>query len=358
MLIAMLHCTMSLSMKIPPFPSLPSALSPLKALPTTVKMGLADLTRVRRAWSSLLPGGDPAEESGSLEEIHAFGANPGALHMLRFVPSGLRPGAPLVVLLHGCTQTASGYDKGSGWSTLAARHGFALLAPEQVRSNNSNLCFNWFEPGDTTRGQGEVASIRNMVASMVATLQIDPARVFVTGLSAGGAMTAALLATYPDVFAAGAVIAGLPYGAAHSMQEAFGAMYQPRAHSAIERGAVVRAASPTPQRKPLVSIWGGDADTTVLPANAAELAKQWCDVHGLDDRNAVSDMVDGVRHRSWRDAQGMLQVEQYTVPGLGHGTPIDGSGAGDRGVGKAMPYVIEAGTSATWHTARTWGLLT
>ncbi len=341
-------------MKLPTI-SLPDVFSPLKTLPT-LKMGLADLAKVRRTWSSVLPGADSAEGPGALEEVASFGENPGGLRMLRFVPPGLPPGAPLVVVLHGCTQTASGYDKGTGWSTLAARHGFAVLYPEQQRANNANTCFNWFEPADTTRGRGEVASIHAMVMATVATLRADPARVFVTGLSAGGAMTAALLATYPDVFAAGAVIAGLPFGAAHSTQEAFGAMYQPQARPAADRGAAVRAASPPPQRKPVVSIWHGEFDSTVLPGNATELAKQWCDVHGLL-QGPVTGRVDSATHRAWRDGGGTICVETFMVPGLSHGTPIDTRAAGDRGVGKAMPYLLEAGVSATWHTARSWGLL-
>ena len=346
-------------MKLPTIrlPSLPDALSPLKGLPP-LKMNLADLAKVRRTWSSVLPGSGAVDAPGSLEEVVSFGANPGALRMWRFVPKGLPRGAPLVVVLHGCTQNAAGYDQGTGWSTLAARHGFALLYPEQQRANNANTCFNWFEPGDVRRGEGEVASIRAMVATTVSSLHSDPARVFVTGLSAGGAMTAALLATYPDVFAAGAVVAGLPYGAAHSTQEAFAAMYQAQPRPAAERGGAVRAASPAPQRKPVVSIWYGDADKTVIPANAAELAKQWCDVHGLAEKDAVVATVDGARHRSWRDANGVVRVELYQVAGLAHGTPLDTKAAGDRGVGKAMPYMLEAGISATWYTARSWGLLT
>ena len=114
--------------------------------------------------------------------------NPGALRMLAFVPPGLAPGAPLVVVLHGCTQTAAGYDAAAGWSALATAHGFALLFPEQVRGNNANGCFNWFETGDSRRGGGEAASIAHAVAAAVAQHRLDPARVFITGLSAGGAM--------------------------------------------------------------------------------------------------------------------------------------------------------------------------
>ena len=344
------------TLTLPSLPSLPDALAPLKKLPV-LKMGLADLARARRAWPSVLPGAAASADSGALEEITSFGSNPGALRMFRFVPPGLPRGAPLVVVLHGCTQNAAGYDAGAGWSTLAARHGFAVLYPEQQRSNNHNTCFNWFEPGDTTRGQGEVASINAMIAATIASLGTNPARVFVTGLSAGGAMTSALLAAYPDVFAGGAIIAGLPYGAAHSVQEALGAMYHATAKPAAERGNAVRAASPKPQRKPVVSIWHGEADTTVVPANAIESAKQWCDVHGLTDADSRTDQVDGASHRAWHDARGTVQVELYTIKGMGHGTPIAPAAKDGRGVGAAMPHMLNVGISSTWHIARRWGLI-
>ena len=334
----------------------------IPGLPTLMRTNLADLTRMRRNWASLLPqsGLTPQAvdaETDRLEEVGAFGANPGALRMLRYVPPGLPPGAPLVVVLHGCTQTAGGFDAGTGWSELAGRHRFALLLPEQVRGNNQNGCFNWFEPGDITRGRGEVASVRAMVAKMQEDCRIDPARVFVTGLSAGGAMAAALLATYPDVFAAGAIVAGLPFGCAASVPEALGAMRHCPAHAARDWGAKVRAASPAPQRKPIVSIWHGDADRTVAIGNAIEQAKQWCDVHGLDASRARLETVDGTQHQSWRDSGGTVRVELYTVPGLGHGVPIDPDAPGDRGVGHAMPFVLDAGVPSTWHIARGWGLL-
>ena len=124
------------------------------------------------------------------------------LRMFAFVPEHLQRAPALVVVLHGCGQTAAGYDFGAGWSTLAKRYGFALLMPEQQASNNANTCFNWFNPEDTARGSGEACSIRQMIAQMVNDHKIDSQRIFVTGLSAGGAMTSVMLATYPEVFAA------------------------------------------------------------------------------------------------------------------------------------------------------------
>jgi poly(hydroxyalkanoate) depolymerase family esterase len=306
-----------------------------------------------------LPGLHP-HDGGPLVETAAFGDNPGHLRMLSYVPAGLPAGAPLVVVLHGCTQTAAEYDRGTGWSSLAESFGFALLFPEQRRTNNANLCFDWFQPEDTTRGSGEVASIAAMVAAMIDSHGLSRRRVYVTGLSAGGAMTAAMLATYPDLFAGGAIIAGLPFGSASTMPEAFGAMGQGRIRSAKEQGDRVRAASEHHGAWPTVSIWQGTSDTTVNPVNAEELAKQWADVHGVADAAPKVSMVDGASHRVWRDAAGREVVETYIITGLGHATPIDPDAAvADAQCGRAgvSRFIVPAGISSTYVIAESWGLI-
>lgn len=306
-------------------------------------------------------GAAPAGSPGlpGLVELRGFGSNPGDLRMLAHVPAVLPPEAPLVVALHGCTQTAAGYDAGAGWSRMAERHGFAVLLPEQVRGNNPNTCFNWFQPADTARGGGEAESIRQGIAHMVATHRLNPARVFITGLSAGGAMAAAMLASYPEVFAGGAIIAGLPYGSAHSMPQAFEAMGGRRIHAPREWGNLVRQASPHSGPWPRVQVWQGDADSTVRPGNATELVKQWADVLGLPSAPDVADRVDGAAHQAWRDAAGQVVLEAFMVPGMGHGTPLNPGAADlDQSMGTPAPYMLDAGISSTWHMARSWGLLT
>jgi feruloyl esterase len=184
---------------------------------------------------------DNGAPSSHLREIRNFGSNPGDLRMFAHLPPQVSEDCALVVVLHGCTQSAAGYDLGAGWSTLADRFGFVLLLPEQQRSNNPNGCFNWFQAGDIERGHGEAYSIRQMIDKMVLDHGINPARVFVTGLSAGGAMTSVMLATYPDVFAGGAIVAGLPYGAATTVQQAFETMFQCPPRPARAWGDLVRA---------------------------------------------------------------------------------------------------------------------
>ena len=124
-----------------------------------------------------------------LQEVADFGTNPGALRMLTYVPDDVPSRPALVVVLHGSTQSAAKYDLGTGWSKLADRHGFALLMPEQSRQNNLSGSFNWFQRNDTQRGEGEAHSIVQMVEQMVRDHNVDRRRIFVTGLSAGGAMT-------------------------------------------------------------------------------------------------------------------------------------------------------------------------
>ena len=174
--------------------------------------GLADtVARLAKARRASLETARPG--TAKMVEVADFGPNPGGLRMLSYRPPALKPGAPLVVVLHGCGQHAEAFAGQAGWLTLADRLGFSLVAPEQSVSNNFNRCFNWFEAADISRDQGEAASIAAMVRHAIAQ-GADPDRVFVSGLSAGGAMAVVVLGAYPELFAAGAVVAGLPYGVA------------------------------------------------------------------------------------------------------------------------------------------------
>lgn len=289
-----------------------------------------------------------------LSDLGPFGSNPGALRGRVYVPQSIGQTSALVVVLHGCTQNAAGYDHGAGWSRLADEHGFALLYPEQQPANNANRCFNWFQTGDTRRGAGEALSIRQMVAAMVAEHSIDPARIFVTGLSAGGAMTSVMLAAYPEVFAGGAIIAGLPYGTATSIPQAFDRM---RAHGgppATALGQLVRNASQHTGPWPTISIWHGNADATVDHANSAMIVEQWRGIHGVQ-REPVSEVINGHIRRAWLDVHGREVIEEYRIDGLGHGTPL--STAGIDAYGAAGPFMLEAGISSTHRIAAFWGLL-
>lgn len=298
-----------------------------------------------------------AKTSGRLETLSDFGSNPGSLAARVYVPADLAPFSPLVVVLHGCTQNSAGYDHGSGWSELADAHGFAVLYPEQQRSNNANLCFNWFVPEDIRRDGGEASSIRQMVARMVDLHGLDPTRIFVTGLSAGGAMTAVMLATYPEVFAGGAVIAGIPYGAATTMSGAFDRMRGGRGPDAEALGRLVRQASGHEGPWPTLSVWHGDADKTVDYSNAALLVDQWRTLHGLPAEPSRTETVDGYPRKVWTDATGRAVIEDFRIGGMGHGTPIDpvGDGTGAGG-GITGPYMLNAGIASSRHIADFWGL--
>ncbi len=313
-----------------------------------------NLTRYRRTMSgfnSMLETLTEAQAPTStrLVETADFGANPGQLRMLSYVPPQLPPGAPLVVVLHGCQQTGAGFDHASAWSVLAERHGFALLYPEQRRANNAMLCFNWFA-ANLTPGRGEVGSIRQMVATMLARHPIDPRRVFATGLSAGGAMAVALLACHPEVFAAGAIVAGLPFGVARSTAEALDCMAQGPGLPPTILADRVRAACPGAARWPLLQIWQGDADRTVVPANATALAGQWAALHDARETNPPHDV--GVRRQLWRNPAGLTVVEQIWLPGLAHGLPIDVAA----GLGHAAPFMLDIGLSAPARIAAAWGI--
>ncbi|MFC7983734.1 PHB depolymerase family esterase [Streptomyces sp. NPDC057336] len=305
--------------------------------------------------AGLLAAGPPAS-AANLTQVSGFGTNPGNLSMYAYMPDALPAGAPLVLALHGCTQSASDFHAHSGWSTFADRYGFTVVYPQTSGANNANSCFNWFEAGDSARGRGEALSIKQMVDKAVAQYGSDPGRVYITGLSAGGGMTANMLAAYPDVFAGGSIASGLPARCAETLTAAYTCMYSPPDRTPAHWGDLVRSAAPAGTTSwPRVAIWQGTADTTVRPANATELRDQWTNVWGIgqtpsDTRN----LTGGTTVTTYDDASGRPAVEVYSVSGMAHGLAVD-PGSGAEQCGTAGTYYLDTICSG-YHTVRFWDL--
>jgi poly(hydroxyalkanoate) depolymerase family esterase len=307
--------------------------------------------RKKAARAGVAPAGRPTR----LRELTAFGANPGNLRMFFYVPKEMPRNAPLVIALHGCTQTADEYDHGTGWSSLADRLGFAVVYPQQQPANNPKNCFSWFLPGDIARGQGEALSVREMVEHAIAIFAADRRKVFVTGLSAGGAMASAMLATYPEVFAGGAIIAGLPYGCASNVQQAFEAMFTEHGHAGQALGDRVRAASTHRGSWPKISVWHGTSDPIVRPFNGEDIIRQWTNVHGLSDDPSFQESIGSHTRRVWNDTNSKAVIEAFTISGMAHGVPLAASTGGET-CGAAGAFFLDVGISSTHHIARFWHL--
>ena len=263
----------------------------------------------------------------ALTEVGDFGPNPGALKMFTYVPGDMPADAPLLVLLHGCTQPLGDLEKG-GWDALAEELKIYLVYAQQATANNQLSCFNWAgeygDPANMVRGQGENESIKEMVDKMKADHSIAGDRVYVLGFSAGAAMTAVLLATWPDVFAAGAIMSGAPYRCADSVQSALDCL-QMNLHPEREKtpeqwGALVREAYPGYAGPwPRVSIWHGSMDGVVSPLLGRELAEQWSNVHGV---TAPEQTMVGASSRAVYLRDGVPLVEAWTIEGMGHAVSV------------------------------------
>ncbi|WP_254898424.1 PHB depolymerase family esterase [Kitasatospora sp. NA04385] len=305
--------------------------------------------------AGLLTGAPQASAAG-LGQVTGFGSNPGNLAMYSYVPAGLPTGKPLVVALHGCTQTATDYYNNSGWAQLADRWGFSVVFPQTGSANNALSCFSWFDSGKDTRGKGEALSVKQMVDKAVALYGSDPSRVYVTGLSAGAGMAADLLADYPDVFAGGSIASGLPAQCATTQGAASGCQNSNQNLTPAQWGDKVRASYPGYTGPwPRVAIWHGSSDTTVAPVNATELRDQWTNVWGIgQSASATQSLPGGTTLSVYNDGAGRPAVQLYSISGMGHGLPVS-PGSGTANCGQSGAYFLNT-ICSSYYTGLFWGL--
>jgi poly(hydroxyalkanoate) depolymerase family esterase len=230
-----------------------------------------------------------------------------------YVPARAAAGPrPLVVMLHGCTQHAQDFAAGTTMNALAEEHGCLVLYPEQPRSANANGCWNWFEAAHQGREGGEPAILAGMTRAVLREHGGDPGRVFVAGLSAGGAMAAILGAAYPELYAAVGVHSGLAAGSAHDLMSALNAMKGTRGHKAAAKRGVAG-------RLPAI-VFHGDADGTVHASNGEAVLRQFTQGEPLREREERGQDGSGRSHTRTvlLDADGRAVAEHWVLHGGGH----------------------------------------
>ncbi len=299
-----------------------------------------------------------------LVEVKNFGTNPGRIKMFLHEPkigklSSLRK--PLVVVLHGCSQSAEGIAKQTQWNILADKYGFYVVYPQQNLYNNPSLCFNWFSSEDVNKGKGESLSIKEMLSHMINNFPIDENRVFVYGVSAGAAMSVVLMANFPDVIDGGAVLAGGPFMPELTDLQRIDLMFSPKENTAEKLGApILKLNSGYVGNYPKAIIIQGKNDLVVNPKNANLLVKQWSFLHQIND--SLTDTITefnqsrDVTKFNFKNNEEETKVIFYEINRMGHSIPIDPGTLNNQGGEKTM-YTIDKDFFSTYFIAKDFGLI-
>ena len=306
--------------------------------PNASRLGRRLLDTIERALSTvgLVPSGDvtvtgaPGTDPGARSPgaarpgrvvSYVFSNAAGSRVYKVYRPSGAAPGLrPVVVMLHGCTQSADDFAAGTQINRLADRHGFIAVYPEQGSGANASKCWNWFSSENQQRGCGEPSLIAGITREVIEREGGDPKRVFVAGLSAGGAMAVIMAETYPDLYAAAGVHSGLPYASAHDVMSALSVM----------QGGVVGEAAFVPAagvRAVPVIVFHGDSDPMVHPSNGIEIVARAGKAHAAQ---ADAPMLRPVSSRGTSGGgreytrtvhacdEGHARIEAWILHGAGH----------------------------------------
>lgn len=262
---------------------------------------------------------EPAPEDERFVE-RSFSNAAGARAYKLFVPSRRSGRRPLVVMLHGCTQSPDDFAAGTRMNALAEEAGIYVAYPHQTRAANGQKCWNWFETRDQGREHGESGIIAGLTRAVVAEHDVDPARVYIAGLSAGGAAAANIARAYPDLFAAVGIHSGLAAGCAQNLSSALMAMRTGAPGSELPGGASGFGGGPAADaaRVPTI-VFHGSGDETVSPKNGDAVLAQ-AGIAELNPSRETRTAPGGRPYTRTRyaDAAGRVQVESWRVEGAGH----------------------------------------
>ncbi|WP_026607232.1 extracellular catalytic domain type 1 short-chain-length polyhydroxyalkanoate depolymerase [Methylocapsa acidiphila] len=253
----------------------------------------------------------PAAPVGDAFLTRAFAADAGERDYKLYVPSNVDGKLPLLVMLHGCTQDPDDFARGTGMNALAQDRGFIVAYPKQSKRANQTGCWNWFNAGDQIRDSGEPSIIAGMTRAIIEEFDIDPRRVYVAGLSAGGAMAAIMSATYPELYGGVGIHSGLPYGSASDASSAFAAM----------RGLAGKATHRAGKGRVRTIVFHGESDSTVHPSNAETIiATARAGLEGTTEQThkGLSEGGRPYARTVIADASGAPHVEYWAIEGLGH----------------------------------------
>ena len=309
------------------FPRYPGAMEAMKAFHSSRLTDAAEL--VKDTLATHLPGGagslstmftqgaggvasaDPSAPAGSSFAGQSFVHGGKSLHYRLYRPSSAQQGMPLVVMLHGCTQSAEDFARGTQMNKLAEAQGFLVAYPSQTHAANAQKCWNWFKPSDQQRDRGEPALIAGITRQIIAEQGCDPARVYIAGLSAGGAAAAVMASEYPDLYAAVGIHSGLPCGAARDVSTALMAMKQ---------GHRPSAGTGTAGFVPVIT-FHGDRDDTVAQVNSQNIIAAATQAAGTLPIQIENGQVAGGRSYTREvslNGAGEPVIEQWTIHGGGH----------------------------------------
>jgi poly(hydroxyalkanoate) depolymerase family esterase len=295
------------------------------------------------------------------EEVMDFGTNPGNLSLFYYIPKTIKENAPMVVVLHGCSQGATAAAELTGWNKLAYEYGFCVMYPQQHFPNNPSHCFSWFKKNEIERGNGECESIKQMVDFMLKKFKVDDKRVFITGMSAGAAMSVVMIATQPAMFKAAAIFAGGPYKPGSNIFSSSGSMAWGVNKTPDEWRELVWRENPAFKSKyPKVIVFHGTKDPVVNIRNAAELVEQWTCLHKTDTIPYAVDSAylgkKDIMRIAYHNKENEEAVAFFKINEMGHALPVDPGYCNNQG-GKTGLFATNKQFYSTYYTACEFGLV-